>query len=518
MEKESSFKNGFDDLKTRNNLIVLKCYKLNFSIKGLKNNYFSYLLIAFFTINIALIIITELYLNHNLDDLIKYCKEYIDNNNINNKDFKNLINMYLNINKNKDIMESYDRFMEEKILNSPPIKRSIHNIKPNLNNQNLILNINKKGIENSLGEQITKIYTSNKKQMFDKYPIVNSEEKRIISGKLNYNKENLQKREGNYYIFLIYSYPMKKRQEYLIEEELNDLDYEYYRNIEKRKWYKILWSLIKTKYDFISTFFIYNKIGYYKEYKLYTIKVMTYLNSLITFIIINILFYTDDTMHRLYEDDGEYNILYRLPKIVIADLSMKLMAFLLELLIDYQEKLIDLRNDLGNSKSNDKIINEKNILFGKGKKRRHIKNRKNRKEIIEIGKNKNIENSINKKRKNIKNTKDEKGRNIRNSFNFRKIFFYIINIILNLFGWYFISCFCAVYHNTQKSLLKDFLISIPLNFISCLLFCLVYLILQIFIIKGGYSRIKKIILKIFKNPFISFIIELGIEFLLEWLI
>jgi len=515
MEKESSFKNGFDDLKTRNNLIVLKCYKLNFSIKGQAKNYFSYLLIGFFIINIFLIIITEL---NNLDDLIKYCKEYIDNNNINNKDFKNLINMYLNINKNKDIMESYDRFMEEKILNSPPIKRSIHNIKPNLNNQNLILNINKKGIENSLGDQITKIYTFNKKQIFDKYPIVNSEEKRIISGKLNYNKENLQKREGNYYIFLIYSYPMKKRQEYLIEEELNDLDYEYYRNIEKRKWYKILWSLIKTKYDFISTFFIYNKIGYYKEYKLYTIKVMTYLNSLITFIIINILFYTDDTMHRLYEDDGEYNILYRLPKIVIADLSMKLMAFLLELLIDYQEKLIDLRNDLGNSKSNDKIINEKNILFGKGKKRRHIKNRKNRKEIIEIGKNKNIENSINKKGKNIKNTKDEKGRNIKNSFNFRKIFFYIINIILNLFGWYFISCFCAVYHNTQKSLLKDFLISIPLNFISCLLFCLVYLILQIFIIKGGYSRIKKIILKIFKNPFISFIIELGIEFLLEWLI
>jgi len=327
MEIKSSFKNGFDDLKNRNNLIVLKCYKLNFSIKGQTKNFFSYLLIIFFIINIILIIITELYLNHNLDDLIKYCKEYIDNNNDNNKDFKSLSNIYLNINKDEDIIKSYERFMKEKILSAPPSKSNIHNYQHNGNNKN------KSNIENSQKKGIIKKSTFDNIIKYNKFSFIYSERKIFNNDKQNYNKENLKKIEGNYYIFIIYSYPKKERQNYLIEEELNDLDYKYYRNIEKRKWYKIFWSLYKTRYDFISTFFIYNQEGFYKEYKLYTIKVMIYLNSLITSFIINILFYTDDTMHRLYEDDGKYNLLFRLPKIIISDLSMKLMSLLLEILI-----------------------------------------------------------------------------------------------------------------------------------------------------------------------------------------
>ena len=203
---------------------------------------------------------------------------------------------------------------------------------------------------------------------------------------------------------------------------------------------------------------------------------MIYLNSLITSIIINILFYTDDTMHRLYEDDGKYNLIYRLPKIVISDLSMKIMTFILEVLIDYQEEFIELKNYLGKKK---------------------IKKEE--------------------KRRNINNPKDFKGRTIKKSFQYRRIIFYIINIILNIFGWYFISCFCAVYHNTQKFLFFDFLSSIPMNIISCLLYCLLYLTLHILIIKVDDSRIIKIIYKICKFLIISFIIEMVIEFLLAYL-
>ena len=194
---------------------------------------------------------------------------------------------------------------------------------------------------------------------------------------------------------------------------------------------------------------------------------MIYLNSLIASLIINNLFYTDDTMHKLYEDYGKYNLLYRLPMIVISDLSMKLMSIILEILIDFQEKFIELKIYLGSSK-------------------------------------------------NIENIKDEKGRSIKKSFKIRKIIFYIINIILNIFGWYFISCFFAVYHNTQKFLFFDFLLTIPTNIISCLLYCLLYLCLHI-LIKGDYSNKKKIILKFFKFPVVSFIIEIAIEFLLVFL-
>ena len=43
------------------------------------------------------------------------------------------------------------------------------------------------------------------------------------------------------------------------------------------------------------------------------------------------------------------------------------------------------------------------------------------------------------------------------------IVFFIISLLLMLFFWYFISCFCAVYNNTQIILIKDILISFALS-------------------------------------------------------
>ena len=38
-------------------------------------------------------------------------------------------------------------------------------------------------------------------------------------------------------------------------------------------------------------------------------------------------------------------------------------------------------------------------------------------------------------------------------------------VIIMIFFWYFISCFCAVYKNTQEILIKDTLISFALSMI-----------------------------------------------------
>ena len=43
--------------------------------------------------------------------------------------------------------------------------------------------------------------------------------------------------------------------------------------------------------------------------------------------------------------------------------------------------------------------------------------------------------------------------------------FFILSFILMLFFWYFISCFCAVYKNTQIILIKDTLVSFSLSMI-----------------------------------------------------
>ena len=48
-------------------------------------------------------------------------------------------------------------------------------------------------------------------------------------------------------------------------------------------------------------------------------------------------------------------------------------------------------------------------------------------------------------------------------YGFKFIFFFILSVIFLSFFWYFISCFCAVYANTQIILIKDTLVSFSLS-------------------------------------------------------
>ena len=112
------------------NYKTLTCFKLNFSLDGQKDNFFSYVYIFLFILNIFLIIINEICFKDNLDDMIKYCKEYILNNNSNdknlrNKEFKKLRDSYLKKLNNPE----FKKFENEKILNNPPKNRSIKNIR-----------------------------------------------------------------------------------------------------------------------------------------------------------------------------------------------------------------------------------------------------------------------------------------------------------------------------------------------------------------------------------------------------
>ena len=46
---------------------------------------------------------------------------------------------------------------------------------------------------------------------------------------------------------------------------------------------------------------------------------------------INALFFSDDTMHKIYEDKGKFNIIYQLPHIVNSNLNYEKLNFLLKI-------------------------------------------------------------------------------------------------------------------------------------------------------------------------------------------
>ena len=128
-------------------------------------------------------------------------------------------------------------------------------------------------------------------------------------------------------------------------------------------------------------------------------------------------------MHKIYQDKGEYDFVYNLPKIILSTLISKIIDTLIKNLALFQDNVVVLKYEK----------NENNI-----KKRYDY--------ILKI---------------------------IKIKFN---LFFVTAFIILSCF-WYYITCFCGIYVNTQIHLIKDSIIS----FITSLVYSfMIYLIPGVF--------------------------------------
>ena len=64
---------------------------------------------------------------------------------------------------------------------------------------------------------------------------------------------------------------------------------------------------------------------------------------------------------------------------------------------------------------------------------------------------------------------EKKVRNLINCLKVKFVLFFIVEFSLLLLSWYYLSCFCNVYKNTQIHLIKDTLISFGLSLVYPLL-------------------------------------------------
>ena len=361
-------------------------------------------------------ILTEIY-NSKIIELIKYCKDFINNEFKNNSNFniiktlkKKAIDKEALDKKENKLIEEMEKFKKDrnysyiKIISNPPYNRN------KTYNTNLLMKRStfkgKKKKNKSINHQLNigMIYNIEIGNL-----TINN-----INNNSNQDKENIKhltdeelKTFEEFYICLIVSTEKEKCQNYLIENELDELDYDYYRLIEDRKWYQKIWSHLKLNSDFLSTFLIYYSK---KDYRIYPLKIIIYFNSIFISLFTSICFYHDETMHKIYEENGNYNFGYKIPLIIIADIASNLGYALFEvLLIDIQEKLIELKKNMDETERNKLAIK------------------------------------------------------IEKKFKIKRIIFYIISFLLQIFVWYFISCFFALYTNTQIQLLLDFLIGLGFN-------------------------------------------------------
>ena len=185
----------------------------------------------------------------------------------------------------------------------------------------------------------------------------------------------------------------------LNDQELNTLEYEIAVIIDKRTYFQYYCSLLRKKHLILFTFLPAN------DYNLLTLKFSLFLLSISLYFAINALFFDDDTMHKIHVDHGSFNFIVQISQILYSSVISATINIILKAL----------------------SLSEQNILV--------LKKERSLKFAI------------------------KKSKEIRQCITIKFIIFFVLSNILLLFFWYFISCFCAVYTNTQMILIKDTLIS-----------------------------------------------------------
>ena len=182
------------------------------------------------------------------------------------------------------------------------------------------------------------------------------------------------------------------------DTELNNMSYRDALKYDKRSFFEFYFALIKNKHQLITLFET-------RDYNSRIIKIFLFFFSFASCYAINGLFFDDDTMHAIYYNKGEYSFIDQLPQIVYSTIISYIFENLLNFLSLSEDDVIAIKQE--------KIIAQ------------------------------------------IDRKKNEVLKTLHIKFNI----FFILSLFLLLLFWYYISCFCAVYKNTQYHLLTDTLIS-----------------------------------------------------------
>ena len=374
---------SFYDTLKNSNFQVLKCYKLIFDGKRIKKNYGEILMFCLLILFIILWVIYSIKGQNNFDKII-----------IDIVETKNLFSEL----KNKDNLLIYDQpsnttnqYKELKIP-SKESKSKLNDVKnypPKKRKKKSKKDKKKKNKKSSNQKETSKnkIDKRNKKDINE----IDLKGKNIYNNiilNMTNEKFNQNSTFNSYY-------------EYLNDEEKNTLEYEKAIILDKRTYFQYYCSLLKKKQLILFTFLPAN------DYNLIYVKITLFIVSFSLYFTINGFFFTDETMHDIYKDNGVFNFLYQIPQILYSSIISSLINLLLKQL----------------------SLSEKNIL-----------------EIKKLE----INNDVNN---------NEKVKKIKSYLRVKLILFFIFSFLLMLFFWYFISCFCSVYINTQTILIKDTLIS-----------------------------------------------------------
>ena len=407
--------NSFMDINNIANTKMMKCFRTVFNKKAIIKNIGCFIFLVLIVANcICLIMLLIKYYNllHKKIEKIKIV--ILDN--INNR---NNINITTNQRiKTKRIRKNN----KNNFSNNKSSKRQIKSISNNKIDKNKIY-----------GEQPIRSIKLKQSKNNKHSPPKNKNNKNIIQIKeLNINNNNKNKsslnkkksinnnadkkdnkiKKGN--LALLNNKANKKNQTVLKNKlvfkltggEINNLEYEEAIIKDKRTFLEYYFSLLKVNHPVL---FIFNN----EDYNSPVIKLSILFFTIGSNITVNSLFFNDATMHKIYTDKGSYNFIYQLPQIIYSTIISAVLNGIIKVL----------------GLSEKRILNFKKINTNK----------------YEL---------------------DKKHNNLLKILKIKFGLFYLLVLSLLFLFWYYVSCFCGIYRNTQIHLIKDSLLSYATSLVT----------------------------------------------------
>jgi len=400
---------SFYDILKNSNYKVVKCYNLVFNKKIFFKNYGSMVVLAYFSIFFFFLIY---YIIVGINPLKKDMTKTIYKKQIKEKKKTTIISKGLNINKGESLFK-YKRIKKQSL--NPPKKESSKYINVKSDNSRSIVKDKDKSIKSNLNFNRNKKNNDSKKVKF-KNIILFNKELNIINNNNHFQRKKNYKDNTNFSIVQSLRSPFgnpkrkktslsqknlneisdaKEENQKLDDFELNELEYLEAIKSDKRNILQIYWSKLKREHIILFTFCVRN------DNNLVSIKFSRFIFLVCTDMAMNVFFFTDDSMHKVYKNYGKYDFVQQIPQIIYSSAVSQALEIILCFL----------------------SLTDKNVYQLKEKK-----NIRNKKHLIF---------------------------RILKSIKIKLFGFYVFTFILFASYWYLVSSFCAVYQNTQITFIKD---------------------------------------------------------------
>ena len=380
-EAKSVYEMFYNVLKY-SNYEVFKCYKLVFSKKVLTKNLGSIIILILFILYLACLL---LYIIKGINPLKNIAGEFI-------LEKEEKINLFFPPTRTKKsvIINSTNEESKKKLSKYRNKKTKNKNKERNTKAQNEIVIFDKNN----------EIKRSDSKSYLDKNGLIPFHNKEtIIKDTNNKPKENKNQNE------LIEGNEEQNQEKKLDDFELNELSYQEAIEKDKRNFFQIYFSLIKREHRIVFSFF------YFYDYNLIYVKLSRFIFLFATDMALNVFFFSDASMHKIYINYGKYDFLQQIPQIIYSTIVSQLIEVFLCFLSLTDKHIYQIKH-LEKNFQNIKIIN---AIF----------------KCIKI----------------------------------KLIVYFVFTFIFFGIYWYIVAAFCAVYENTQKAFIKDSLMSYLLSLI-----------------------------------------------------